>query len=50
MQKITDENELMLVSNLYETLKELVESGKGNYKIKIGDRYLYEDEYGVNKN
>jgi hypothetical protein len=41
MSKITDKEELMLVSDLYETLKVLMEDGRGNWKIKIGDRYLY---------
>ena len=47
MSKITDKEELMLVSDLYEELKELVEGGGGDWKIKIGDRYLYKDEIGT---
>lgn len=47
-KKITDEEELMLVSDLYERLKILIDDGRGNWKIKISDRYLYKDEIETN--
>jgi hypothetical protein len=47
MSKITDKEELMLVSDLYEELKDLMKNGRGNWKIKIGDRYLYKDEIAI---
>lgn len=47
-KKITDEEELMLVSDLYKRLKILIDDGRGNWKIKISDRYLYKDEIETN--